>query len=61
MLWWFVAAAGGWVATGALIPVLWKFSKLVSDEEPTSTEVVGAVLSVPAVGAPSIVDTPATR
>ena len=61
MLWWFVAAVGGWLATGALIPVLWKLSKLVSDEEPTSTEVMGAVLSVPVVGVASIVDTAATK
>ena len=61
MLWWFVAAVGGWLASGALIPVLWKLSKLVSDEEPTSTEVMGAVLSVPVVGVASIVDTAATK
>ena len=46
MLWWFVATVGGWLATGAFIPVLWKLSKLVSDEEPTGTEVTGAVFSV---------------
>jgi hypothetical protein len=60
MLWWFVAAVGSWLATGAFIPVLWKLSKLVSDEEPTGTEVTGAVLSVPVVQAASIVDTAAT-
>ncbi len=61
MLWWFVAAVGGWLATGALIPVLWKLSKLVSDEEPASTEVMGVVLSVPVVGVASIVDTAVTK
>ena len=61
MLWWFVAAVGGWLATGALIPVLWKLSKLVSDEEPASTEVMGVVLSVPVVAVASIVDTAATK
>jgi hypothetical protein len=61
MLWWFVAAVGGWLATGAFIPVLWKLSKLVSDEEPTGTEVARAVLSVPVMATTSIVDTTATR
>ena len=50
MLWWFVAAVGGWLATGAFIPVLWKLSKLVSDEEPTGTEVTGGG-AVPPCGA----------
>jgi hypothetical protein len=59
MLWWAVAIVGGWLATGALIPVLWKLSRLVSAEEPTSTQVTGKGLSV--AGAASIVDTAATR
>jgi hypothetical protein len=57
MLWWFMAAVGGWLATGALIPVLWKFSKLVKNEEPTRTEMMGPMLSPPVVG----VDTAATK
>jgi hypothetical protein len=62
MLWWALAIVGGWLATGALIPVLWKLSGLVSaEEEPTSTEVTGKGFSVPVVGAASIVDTAATR
>jgi hypothetical protein len=61
MLLWFVAAVGGWLATGALIPVLWRLSKLVSNEEPTSIAGTGPGFSVPVVGAASIVDTAATR
>ena len=54
MLWWAIAIAGGWLATGALIPVLWKLSGLVSAEEPVVT-------AVPVVGAASIVETAAPR
>ena len=61
MLWWAVAIVGGWLATGALIPVLWKLSRLVSAEEPASTQVTGKGFSVPVVGAASIVDTATTR
>ena len=38
MLWWAVAIVGGWLATGALIPVLWKLSGWSAAEEPTSTQ-----------------------
>ena len=58
MLWWAVAIVGGWLATGALIPVLWKLSGLASSEEPTSTEVTEKGFSVPVV---AIVDTATTR
>ena len=60
MLWWAVAIVGGWLASGALIPVLWKLSKLVSAEGPTSEEVAGKGFSAPAVEAVSIVDTATT-
>ena len=58
MLWWAVAIVGGWLATGALIPVLWKLSGLASSEEPTSTEATEKGFSVPVV---AIVDTATTR
>jgi hypothetical protein len=61
MLWWAVAIVGGWLASGALIPVLWKLSKLVSVEEPTTTELTGKGFSVPVGGAASIVDAAAPR
>ena len=61
MLWWAVAIVGGWLATGALIPVLWKLSGLAGREEPTSTEVTEKGFSVPVVGAAAIVDTATTR
>ena len=54
MLWWAVAIVGGWLASGALIPVLWKLSRLVSAEEPMSTEVTGKGFPIPVVGAASI-------
>ena len=64
MLWWAVAIVGGWLATGALISVLWKLSGLASSEEPTSTtstEVTEKGFSVPVVAAAAIVDTATTR
>jgi hypothetical protein len=36
MVWWYVAIVGGWLASGALIPVLWK----LSSGEQTSKEVM---------------------
>ena len=54
MLWWAVAIVFGWLTSGALIPVLWKFSKLVSAEEPTSTEVTEKAFSGPLAAAASI-------
>ena len=51
MLWWFVAIVGGWIASGALVPVLWKVSKLTSNEEPTSKEAIGQVIAGPIMGA----------
>ena len=50
MFWWAVAIVGGWLASGALIPVLWKLSRLVSAAEPMSAEVTGKGFSVPVVG-----------
>ena len=50
MLLWFVAAVGGWLATGALIPVLWRLSKLVSNEEPTSIAGTGPGFFRPSSG-----------
>jgi hypothetical protein len=47
MLWWFVAIVGGWIASGALVPVLW----LASNEEPTSREAIGQVTAGPIMGA----------
>jgi hypothetical protein len=61
VLWWAVAIVGGWLASGALIPVLWRLSKLVRAEESTSTELTGKGFSVPVAGAASIVDTATTR
>lgn len=58
MLWWAVALVCGWLATGAVIPVLWKLSKLVSSDEPTGVTGKGMTL-VEAVG-PPIVDTATT-
>jgi hypothetical protein len=55
MFWWAVAIVGGWLASGALIPVLWKLSRLVSAAEPMSAEVTGKGFSVPVVGTASIV------
>jgi hypothetical protein len=54
MRWWAVAIVGGWLVSGALIPVLWKLSRLVSTGEPTSTEVTGKGFPVPVAGAASI-------
>ena len=54
MRWWAVAIVGGWLVSGALIPILWKLSRLVSTEEPTSTEVTGKGFPVPVVEAASI-------
>jgi hypothetical protein len=54
MLWWAVAIVFGWLTSGALIPVLWRLSKLVSAEEPTSTEVTEKAFSGPLAAAASI-------
>jgi hypothetical protein len=47
MLWWFLAIVGGWIASGALIPVLWKVSKLTNNEGPT----IGRSIASPTIGA----------
>jgi hypothetical protein len=47
MLWWFVAIVGGWIASGALVPVLW----LASNEEPTSRKAIGQIIAGPIMGA----------
>jgi hypothetical protein len=51
MLWWFVAIVGGWIASGALIPMLWEVSKLTSNEGPTSKEAIGRGIAGPIMGA----------
>jgi hypothetical protein len=51
MLWWFVAIVGGWIASGALVPVLWEVSMLTSNEGPTSKKAIGRGIAGPTIGA----------